>query len=794
MVDAKIAPKEETKDAGPAEIDKVETKRKKPDKDDYLRNAETEEYADDSERYKMKVTREERIEYWQKIVAQGNASRKPKKGIVGYQEAWMKGDYDYEGDTYPGIFVLGFNLITTKTWDYLYLFLFFLYLVIVVAVYDGLATSLDGVAPDLSGNSTAALPDSGVDTGSVMDDEQIQSAAALGLTPVTMLLPLIFMVPLQLIPGLGMFYYINRCNDLCKYKASRTQFGSWAFVTIFIAQSCEYFFYGGVYNEDGAGKCAYGKTMMKLMGRTKLDLSSLEVAPPAEESDGEEDFEEDELPEGYKSVEQRIDELRAYAAEHPEDEEAQKQVVGEEMISFLQKIKLEKEAVRLAELEKQRAENEERQRTCEDWTEWTCLVCNTYNRRPTHPVPVTDIYSGTKGVFYKREFAILKPRRDAPRCSHCLTYSDYKPPLGSAHMFPHNTRPYRAFSNFPKKATIQAGLDPRLLARAYNYMYSCCFGTKDNSSSALVYNDWRLRIYLNGRFPMTPRQVKPLHEYYRVGEFLECKLQRSDWNRCQVVYVRKNHTYDIKYDAGDQLRLVGEEDLRLPPEKRGYAYKVELCMLLIVFMLPICVIASMVIRPGLLFFPTFLVGAFLTSHRLLALSSWFRQFHHAGLWPILKTSAFFTMPCLLMLVASVIPLLGMSWTLSAYAWIAAKLTSLPILYIMKPMFCIMGSVMFFFTSCGFFFLARFCDGDPIFDMMAINMAPLLVASLLMMYYRRILVSVIDVNLVIRPPLNFIKPEPWYIRLYNFITCVKDLDDEEAAKLAAESRDSYDGGH
>ena len=60
MVDAKIAPKEETKDAGPAEIDKVETKRKKPDKDDYLRNAETEEYADDSERYKMKVTREER--------------------------------------------------------------------------------------------------------------------------------------------------------------------------------------------------------------------------------------------------------------------------------------------------------------------------------------------------------------------------------------------------------------------------------------------------------------------------------------------------------------------------------------------------------------------------------------------------------------------------------------------------------------------------------------------------------------------------------------------------------------
>ena len=112
---------------------------------------------------------------------------------------------------------------------------------------------------------------------------------------------------------------------------------------------------------------------------------------------------------------------------------------------------------------------------------------------------------------------------------------------------------------------------------------------------------------------------------------------------------------------------------------------------------------------------------------------------------------------------------------------------------MKPMFCIMGAVLFFFTSVGFYFLAQYCDGTPMFDMMAINMSPMLVATLLMIYYRRILVTVIDVNLVIRPPLNFIRPEPWYIRLYNFLTCVKDHDEEEAKKLAAESRDSYDGG-
>ena len=76
------------------------------------------------------------------------------------------------------------------------------------------------------------------------------------------------------------------------------------------------------------------------------------------------------------------------------------------------------------------------------------MVCKKENRRPTHPVPVTDIFSGVKGVLVEREFALLKPRRDAPRCTHCLTYADYTPPLGSAHLFPYNKRPYRAFSNY----------------------------------------------------------------------------------------------------------------------------------------------------------------------------------------------------------------------------------------------------------------------------------------------------------------------------------------------------------
>ena len=94
-------------------------KKPKKDKNDYLRNARTEEYADDSIMYQPKVSREERITYWQNIVDQGNAAKKPKKGIGWYQESWMKWGYDYEGDTYPGPFVLQLNIAKSPVWDYL---------------------------------------------------------------------------------------------------------------------------------------------------------------------------------------------------------------------------------------------------------------------------------------------------------------------------------------------------------------------------------------------------------------------------------------------------------------------------------------------------------------------------------------------------------------------------------------------------------------------------------------------------------------------------------------------------
>ena len=139
-----------------------------------------------------------------------------------------------------------------------------------------------------------------------------------------------------------------------------------------------------------------------------------------------------------------------------------------------------------------------------------------------------------------------------------------------------------------------------------------------------MYNDWKLRQYLNGRFPETPRQIKPRDELYKVGEWVECKLQKVDWCRCIVLKAQANHIYDIRYDFGDELRLVRESELRLPPEKRTYAYMVELVMCFIVMATPVAIMAAALITPALIFFHTFIGAGYLSILRLMKLVTHFR--------------------------------------------------------------------------------------------------------------------------------------------------------------------------
>lgn len=81
----------------------------------------------------------------------------------------------------------------------------------------------------------------------------------------------------------------------------------------------------------------------------------------------------------------------------------------------------------------------------------TCITCSKVNKRRRHPKQIPQVYFDTAGVYYKRTYAIVKVRRDIPQCIKCFTDADYKPPLASAHLFPHNSNPNIAFGNYPIK-------------------------------------------------------------------------------------------------------------------------------------------------------------------------------------------------------------------------------------------------------------------------------------------------------------------------------------------------------
>jgi hypothetical protein len=75
-----------------------------------------------------------------------------------------------------------------------------------------------------------------------------------------------------------------------------------------------------------------------------------------------------------------------------------------------------------------------------------------------------------------------------------------------------------------------------------------------------------------------------------------------------------------------------------------------------------------------------------------------------------------------------------------------------------------------FAHAAFYALGAYLGyalSQPLGFWWALALVPLLTAVLTLMYYRKNLWTLIDVSMVIRPPLNFIKPESWFSRFYNF---------------------------
>ena len=387
-------------------------------------------------------------------------------------------------------------------------------------------------------------------------------------------------------------------------------------------------------------------------------------------------------------------------------------------------------------------------------TDWTCVVCNTANHEPTHGPVESDIWFGEKGVHYKRTYAVIQARRDVPTCKRCGTYADYHPPLGSAHLFAHNPKPHQAFEDYPKPSAVQAGLKPDIQSRYYYYIKGFFLGIKDDFYSAPLKNDWRLEKFVNARFPELPRYILQPGELYQEGEIVECRQQKFEWARARIMVAHANHTYDIRYDPGDEIRFVEGTAIRTIPDKRAFAFRVEMGLVLIVLVVPLGLAVGVLNNnPGLGFIAPLVVSVVLLAVRVVMFCQYFYNYYHAGLIAVMKLSSIYFLPLLFLLIASAVGI-GSGTSPGALMTVAVmliltKIFTVPFLYIYRPVYLVIGAISFVQTSIGFVLLAMYAANPAALVYIAIPLAPFLTDAIFFKVLRHFLHTVWDVCLIIR---------------------------------------------
>lgn len=140
-----------------------------------------------------------------------------------------------------------------------------------------------------------------------------------------------------------------------------------------------------------------------------------------------------------------------------------------------------------------------------------------------------------------------------------------------------------------------------------------------------------------------------------------------------------------------------------------------------------------------------------------------QTFFNAGCCVIFKTSMFFTLPLIFLVIASLAPLTGAEWSTVATFWIITKITVLPVLYVARPFFAVFALFLFVQTSLCFILLADYVtfipDGVTPPPLIVIPLFPLFTSVLTLLYYRKTLHMIWDVCLTIRPPLNYDVTKP-----------------------------------
>ena len=259
------------------------------------------------------------------------------------------------------------------------------------------------------------------------------------------------------------------------------------------AQYIEYFYYGGRGKRENAGRCAFGEenhpSNRRLLHWVKEKSKSLFGAKHAQVADIESSevdvAEEEEVSESKK--------LRQQTA----IVESRTDLDDESTVGVLNR----GDSLAVVAGNDKDVEAEVKEQVAIEYADWICSVCGKENHRPLHPVIEWDLVFGTQGKYYKRPTVTLKPRRDVPECSKCFTYMDYKPPPATRHLFGDPTTQFDVFTDFPKVPRIQSALKTDNWSKRKSRIYSLFFGLTNCESSAILPNDWRLRLYVRSIFP-----------------------------------------------------------------------------------------------------------------------------------------------------------------------------------------------------------------------------------------------------------------------------------------------------
>lgn len=743
----------------------IPTKTKKT-KQHPLLNAITDQYVDDGEIYKPRLSRLDRINYWSHLL-----EHKERRTIPGFFPTWVGKEAGERSELahHSKIAILLFKFSVSQRWDQLYLNFFLLWIILLVVFTDGIAESY--------------LP------------------AALSFQEIAFVAPLYLMIICQAIPILGILGFMFSNHMLVQHVAIDNII-KWSFSAALIAQAFEFFYFCRRHRHRRHDKKGILHRILKgdiFRRHAKVQIEAQKDEPSIDDSldhildESSADLEaslEQSLEESYEGSQEQSVEGSLKIGEQGSmlDESIQGKPKNESITTVGTENenleKMEKGEIKVLPIENNEGNKEindlnvpnsteiginREEEVIDDgieYEEWECIVCKTQNKEPKHPKIEADLIFGQKGVHYKRNYAKIQFRRDKPSCVKCFTYSDYEPPLGTSHLFPHNQKPYEAFTEYPKKELFLYGLKTTKTSIYYNRFKSFLFGLQDDDRALPVKNDWRLRKYFAGKFPEMPRYKLKKGEHYKVGEVVECKVQKFDWNRAKIIGVRTHRTYDIRYDTGDEVRFVSEKMIRLRPEKRSYAYYVELGMVFIVFLSPLLLAIGMSQKAyGMVGIPTMIVSCLLLSIRIYSFIQNFYNYPQAGICIVFRLALLYSLPLIFLMIAGALALTAVepsAWLPIAVVFTLGIFSSLPVLYMMRVPFMLAVLPLFFQVSAGLFLLALYANGLFPFPLLGIVMGPMFSLGVSLKFLRRQLHNIWDVCLVVRPPLDTSEINPSFL--------------------------------